>query len=597
MSGVWCKLRESAVVASAIVATTTVLLAQESAPTILPVKATKTLSRIESLGSFEPSNVEPSNVASESTEPFSRSVNMNSVDPANLPARATAPSNRFESVDLPTSQSTVGAKKIYQPYETGRAKVAPPTTTVPVASNQVAHPTAVAQPVPVSPAVVVDPNAPWWDAEVGLQSRAASQAVPVTLDSLLYSALRNSAQIRVFSDLPLIRETAISEADAAFDWTGFMDTRWDDINEPVGSTLTTGGPPRFEDQQLSGAIGLRRRNPLGGQIEVSQRFGWQQNNSVFFVPNDQGTSRLTVSYTQPLMRGRGRVYNTSLTVLAQIDTKIARDEFSRQLQSHLLEVTRAYWSLYLERAALLQKRRLLASAEVILGDLERRQSLDTVASQVVRARAAVESRRAEILRAEMAVKNAESRIRALTNDPAWGCSDDIELVPALMPLRHYTGADMQTAMSQAMQSRPEVNQAIKQVKAACVRMSMAKNEILPVLNMVLESYVAGLNGNSQVGGAFTDQFSEGEPSYSVGLQYEYPIWNRAARARLQRRRLEVRQLQNQFQTTAETLKLEVAVAVRELETSFREMEAKQRAMHASVAEVTYIGGTLESPRR
>lgn len=436
-------------------------------------------------------------------------------------------------------------------------------------------------------APAVSQYSPWWQHEVSNATRG-SQTVPVSVNQLLMSALQNSAQIKVFSDLPLIRETAITEADAAFDWVGFMESRWDDTNEPVGSTLTTGGPPRFEDQNLSYSFGARRRNTLGGQLEFSQRLGHQRNNSVFFLPNDQGNSRLTMSYTQPLMRGAGRVYNTSLTVLAQIDSKIARDEFSRQLQSHLLEVTRAYWSLYLERATLLQKRRLLARAEEIMVDLERRQALDTVKSQVVRARSAVESRRAEIARSEMAVKNAESRIRSLTNDPTWGCSDATELIPVDAPFRAYSPVDMCASMSTAMRSRPEIGQAIKQVKASCVRMNMAKNEVLPMLNVVLESYLSGLRGDSDIGGAWSDQFTEGEPSYSIGLQYEMPIWNRAAKARLQRRRLEVRQLQNQFTTTAETLKLEVAVAVREISTSFREMEAKYRAMDAANTEVQYL---------
>jgi len=430
--------------------------------------------------------------------------------------------------------------------------------------------------------------APWWEQQVGGTSRGNANPVSVSVNQLIVSALQNSAQIKVFSDLPLIRETAITEADAAFDWVGFMESRWDDTNEPVGSVLTTGGPPRFKDNNFGFSMGTRRRSTLGGQLEISQRIGYQNNNSVFFLPNDQGTSRLTMSYTQPLLRGAGRVYNTSLTVLAGIDTEIARNEFSRQLQSHLLEVTRAYWSLYLERAGLLQKQKLLTRAEEILQDLEQRQELDAVHSQVVRARSAVASRRSEILRSEMAVRNAESQIRALTNDPNWGCDDNVELLPVDTPFRAETPVEMDGSVACAMRNRPEIGQAVKQVKASCVRMNMAKNEILPVLNMVLETYLSGLKGDSRVGDAWTAQFNEGAPSYSVGLQYEVPIWNRAAKARLQRRRLEVRQLQNQFQTTTETLKLEVAVAVRELMTSFREMDAKGRAMGAANTEVEYI---------
>ena len=440
----------------------------------------------------------------------------------------------------------------------------------------------------LSMATMVGGVAAWWEPTVAAPTREDAQPVAVTVDALIVSALRNSAQIKVFSDLPLIRETAITEADAAFDWIGFMESRWDDLNEPVGSTLTTGGPTRFKDRQFSYAAGARRRNVWGGEFEVSQRIGYQDNNSVFFVPNDQGTARLTASYTQPLLRGAGRVYNTSLTVLASIDTQIARDEFSRQLQSHLLEVTRAYWSLYLERGSLCQKQRLLSRAEDILQKLEERRELDSVASQVVRARSAVTARRAEIMRAEMAVRNAESRIRALTNDPLWGSDNVTELVPGDAPFRSELPVDLGSSIATAMQYRPEIGQALKQVKAACIRMDMAKNEILPALNLVLETYVSGLRGDSRIGEALESQFTEGAPSYSAGLQYEMPIWNRAAKARLQRRRLEVRQLQNQFQTTAQTLKLEVAVAVRELMTSFRELDARAQAMEAADGEVEYI---------
>ena len=117
---------------------------------------------------------------------------------------------------------------------------------------------------------------------------------------------------------------------------------------------------------------------------------------------------------------------------------------------------------------------------------------------------------------------------------------------------------------------------------------MSENEVLPALNFVMESYVAGLQPNSKVGKAWSNQFSRGEPSYSAGLQYEIPINNRNARARLQRRQFEMRQIQNQMKVAAEKIKLEVLVAVREIDTSFREMKAKHAAMLAAVKNRDFI---------
>lgn len=150
----------------------------------------------------------------------------------------------------------------------------------------------------------VDPG--WWQPLIGRSLRHDSHDVCLKLDEVLYMALASSEQIKVFQKLPSIRRTANVEADSAFDWYGFLDTQWDRTSDPTGSTLTAGpGISRFRDNNLSMNGGFRKRTTTGGQLEVAQRFGWQDNNSTFFVPGQQGTSRLTVGISQPLLRGRG----------------------------------------------------------------------------------------------------------------------------------------------------------------------------------------------------------------------------------------------------------------------------------------------------
>lgn len=429
----------------------------------------------------------------------------------------------------------------------------------------------------------------WWEEPLHQQMRPDCESMPATLESLIVRALEHSAQVQVFSDLPLIRETTIMEANAAFDWRAFMETRWDDISDPVGNVLTVGpGATRFDDHLWKYDAGVRQKNRSGGQFEISQRLGFENSNSVYFFPQDQGTTRLSISYTQPLLRGAGKVYNSSLVMLAEIDTEVTYDEFVRELQSHLLEITRAYWSLYLERGALLQKRRLYDRAKDILSELEARAEVDAAASQIARARAAVTQREADLLRAEMAVRNAEDRIAALVNDPDFTRVPEIELVPLDVPACDPLPLDMQQAVATAYRERPEIDQALQQIKAAAVRLDMSKKELLPQLDLVLETYVSGLRGETDIGGALGDQFRAGQPAYSVGLLYEVPIRNRAAKAKHMRRQLELRQLQNQFRSTVETLMLEVKVAVREVDTAYRETVAKKRSMGAAEQRLNYI---------
>ncbi len=432
-------------------------------------------------------------------------------------------------------------------------------------------------------------DAAWWEKFVHQAMRPGASPRGTNVDGLLQLTLENSAQLQVYSEVPLIRETAIIEADAAFDWNAFVDSLWEDKSDPVGSTLTTGNAAdRFNDHHLTAAAGVRRRVETGADLEIAQRIGHQDNNSSFFVPPNQGTSRLSVRFTQPLMRGRGVVYNTSLIVLAEIDTNAARDEFRRQLESHLLEVTRAYWGLYLERGTLAQRVKLFTKTRAILRQLERRQHIDAQRTQLISARAAYDERRSELVRAQAAVKNAETRLRTLINADSLGQASYVELIPTEKPTHEYFAIELTDAMQTAIQNRPEVAQAIQELRAASVRLDMARHEMMPVLNAVTEVYVAGLEGRSDVGDAWVQQFSDGAPSYTAGLQFNVPLGRRAASARLGRRRIELRQLEAQYRKVLESIRSEVEIAVREVNTSFEEMLTKQQAMQAATLEAQNI---------
>lgn len=429
----------------------------------------------------------------------------------------------------------------------------------------------------------------WWQALVPRSLRSSASDIPLSLEQVLYEALAHSEQVRVFRQLPPIRRTAVVEADAAFDWHAFLDTQWDDLSDPIGNTLTAGpGIGRFRDNNFYSSGGLRRRTHTGGQVEVSQRIGWQDTNSQFFVPGQQGTSRLSLNFTQPLMRGRGKIYNNSLICLAEIDHSVAHDELMRQLQSHLLEVSRAYWAMYLERGVLYQKLRTYDRAKKIVERLELRANIDAPQAQIQAANATLADRRSELARAFTAVKNSESRIRSLVNSPGLGEFETLELVPIDSPSFQIYPVCMDVSLAEAIQCRPEVRQSLRQMKAASVRLGMAKNELMPVLNLVTSAYVAGLADQGDIGQSWSNQFNQGEPGYSVGIQYEVPLGNRAADARKVRRDRELHQARHQYQVTLNTVSLEVKVAVREVETSQRELISKQKVVAAREAQLEQI---------
>jgi outer membrane protein TolC len=112
--------------------------------------------------------------------------------------------------------------------------------------------------------------------------------------------------------------------------------------------------------------------------------------------------------------------------------------------------------------------------------------------------------------------------------------------------------------------------------------------LLPALNFILGTYVSGLHSGGAFLPAYSDQFNLGRPSYSTGLTFDMPLGNRAAKSRMQQRRLEIRQITNQMQTTVANIRADVEIAVREVGTTHREMQSKHHAMLADQAEIQYL---------
>jgi len=428
----------------------------------------------------------------------------------------------------------------------------------------------------------------WWDSHV-TNSLRDQQPLPADIHTLLFLAIQHSNQIKIAKRDPLIRETAIQEADSRFDWVRYLNTAWNDTSQPIGNALTAGGTAtQFNDNTFQATGGVRRLTRYGGILDISQQFGWQDNNSVFLTPDQQATSQFTVSYTHPLLRGRGLAYNNSLVFLAKLDAEVAQQEFMATLQEEFLDITRSYWALYQERATLAHQTRLFLKTQKVFQTLNARKNVDTQGTQLITASSALENRRADLIRAKTAVTNAETRLRGLINAPELANTDVAELIPAEPPVMDFIQADLQNEIYNAIQQRPEIKAAIQQVKAGANQLGIAQHELLPQLNLVTQGFLNGLQGDSDFSGSFTDQFTTGAPSYSIGLQYELPIGNRLAKARVCRRKHELSRLQDEYSRAVEAVATEVDIAVRELNTSYKELGAKGRALAAAEAEANTI---------
>lgn len=427
----------------------------------------------------------------------------------------------------------------------------------------------------------------WWDQIVAKPMRSQTNSVRVDVTGLMTSAAQNSARIQAVRQAPWITGTQVVQAQSGYDPTLYADTMFDSTSDPVGNSLTTGGPPRLEEDIFGMNGGLRGENRRGATYDVGQRMGHTNSNSTFFTPNDQGTARMAATWTEPLMRNRGMNATRSLILTAQFDTKSAEAEYQDTIQQQLAEVANTYWSLYQERATYLQRVKHLERAQEIAQQLERRRSLDAVESQILRANAAVANRRAELAQSDANIRNAESRIRAHLTVAGITDRPDLEMLPVQTAALTSMKFDIEREVAQAIKLRPEIQDLNGQIGAARIRLELAKNQTKPLLNLVMEGYVAGLRGESDVFGAWSNQFGEGRPGYAGGLEFEMPYRNRAANARLHQRRYELTQLEFVMKEQIAVIRNEVESAIRTLEANRLAVKSRQESLAAVNAELAY----------
>ncbi len=431
---------------------------------------------------------------------------------------------------------------------------------------------------------------PWWNATIQdtLLDRPGD-SLRLGLDEIYRRTLEHSNRVKALATTPLIRETAVSEAEGEFDPELYAQSRYDQAKDPGGTRLETNEPGEILlERGWTFEGGLRKRLGTGASVGVRQELSESHSNSPYYFSPEIGRARVTLSVMQPLLQGAGTTYNRSVIQIAKLDTESGYHEFIGELEALLAEVNRLYWQLYLARGVHLEKSRLVVETEAVVAEIESRGDLDSIASQRSRARAALARRKAELVRSELEVKNAESRLRTLVNDPALVSGQVGEIVPGDLPVATMESADFGRCVTEALTLRSEIRQAENEFRAADLRELVAENEKRPRLDLIGEVGAAGLRGEGEWTRAFNDQYNGGAPTWGVGVVASVPLGNRSAKARHLRAQLEARQARDALRAAMDEVLLDVQIAHREVATAWPEARAKWEAATAADQELAVL---------
>lgn len=408
--------------------------------------------------------------------------------------------------------------------------------------------------------------------------------VRMSLQEIVQRAVAHNSDVAVAGYEPAIDETRVIEAEARFDPSFFSNLTFTDeqVLSPSGSFVNVDpfNPSGF--QSLSTQTGVRQNLFGGGSAELSYRaqriFRDEGFSSFGGGVNPYYLNEILLRVTQPLLRDFGTEINRARITIARNNQRISVIEFRRTLEEQVFAVEQAYWLL-------VQAVREVKIQEDLLGETIRTADIlgarqkagaDVTRVQTSQAESAVASREAVLVRARSRVKDVSDEIKRRMGDPAYPTASSIVILPAVDPTLDAIRFDPAEQFDTALRNRLELGQQQIRIDSAAIALDVAKNNILPQLNLVGQASFQGVG--EDIGEAFDSSFEFREPSYSVGLEFEIPFGNRLARSVLRRAQLQRGQAIDEYARQIKQIEQDVSTALREVDTTYEEIVKRRRAV-------------------
>lgn len=366
-----------------------------------------------------------------------------------------------------------------------------------------------------------------------LKAVARPRQVPLGLAECIQRALEHNYTIRIEAYQPAISQTQIVEAEAAFDVEFYLDSSWAKLDQATASAFIPG-----TSDTRSAEGGFRKLMPTGMTSSVALRQRRMKNNlpSEFQTMNPSYDSAFVVQLRQPLLRGFGLDVNRAGIHVRKLEYAISADVFVQRVRDTLLETESAYWQLAQARRRTAIFAESVAQNLVTYRNMVERLDHDATQVEVENAKSRWKSAEVSFLESVKLVRDAEDRLKNTLNDPTLKLSDELELVPTEVPLVAPLVLDHFAEVRTALDRRSEIQQARKRIDLGRVNTAVAKNAILPQLDLSFQYEVQGMgpSADSSFDNLTTNRFI----SYTVAASFAYSFGERRARAAYRRARLQ-----------------------------------------------------------
>ena len=405
--------------------------------------------------------------------------------------------------------------------------------------------------------------------EVTEQITEPNESIPVielTLEQVRAATLANNLDLKIELINPAIAQRALDAERARFE------AAFSGSASYTASETDTGVSSTRNDYRVGIDVPLY----TGGLIEVGMPFGEFDSDTSDGVAD----AAVSVLFIQSLLKGGGTRINTHSIRIAGYQ-KHGVDARTKQAAINLLaDADIAYWDLYMALRDLDVSREQYKLAQDQLHHAQKKVASGAAPrNEIVLSEAGLSSRIGSLINAETRVQNRQLDLQRIMNRQDMPLNANIRIDTKTEPNPLKLDVNPEKLVEVALSNRMDIIQWELQLAIEELDVESARNAILPDLSLRY-SYDAQTEAGD-IGhalGAFGDKTSD---THYVSLSARIPLGNRAAKARLERARLQQLQNQTNYADYRQSIRQQVYNAVRELNNSWRNILAAEKEVEAA----------------
>ena len=356
--------------------------------------------------------------------------------------------------------------------------------------------------------------------------------------------------------------------------------------------LTTDGGLKSNQENAGWNAGVTQNvSKYGGSYQLNwtnQRNVTDQTTAQFLTAYTTG---FQAQYTQPLL-ANFKLDNTRTNLLTTaIQQDVAELDLQATTASTVAQVRNAYYELVFAILNLENQRASLDLSSKLVQDNRARVEIGTMAPiDIVQAQAEEATRRQNLVNAEATLQNTELGLKRLivsgTDDPLWTASIDATDRPA----PGSEAVDLEAAVRNALANRTDLLTQKKNIDSANVTLRSLRNQSLPTLNAVGTYRLDGRGGRpsdaaippSNWWDALAGVGNFEAPTWTIRLDFAYPLGQSQAEANKARQEILIRQNQAAVKATELQIATEVTAAAIAIRNSLEAIQAATAARELSV---------------